>query len=740
MGAGELLLVAAGGFGFLAMAAIYLALHFKAKHATLVIKQKSTSELIANLAEGVYRSSLEGKQLSANQALVALNGYDSEDELLTAVDNIATEWYVEPGRREEFSRQLKEEDQITDFVSEIYRHKTRERIWISENARLVRHVRTGEPLYYEGTVREITNSVTKAKSDELLQNLTDKLPHGLFRLVRHSDRTFSCPYVSARFREMTNLSEENEFDALVFANRVHPEDRVQYTQALRKSRLELVDWQCEFRFQWPNGEYHWYHLQAAPERCSNGDTVWHGYVSNIDERRSVEAKVHKLAYFDQLTNLPNRTHFVNIAREQLKLSQQLNSFCAVGFIDLDNFKLLNDTHGHSFGDRLLQAVAVRLSNASEGVNIVSRFGGDEFVVMMTNLGSDYEEANARVKKISQQILNATGGDFKIDGIDCQVTMSLGIALCDPTLNLRMGDLLKSADVAMYEVKKSGRNNALIHDQSMLKQVADRYKLQRDIQDGVEEGQFDIVLQPQFDSIGRLLCAETLVRWDHPEHGRIMPSDFIELAEQTGQICKINEWVLERSVEKITEWQCNPALRDISLSVNISPQQMLDQRFVCWIRELVERYDIPHHSLMLELTEHAMARDPDTVEENMRELQKYGIRFSLDDFGTGYSSIARLRQLPFDELKIDGSFVADIGQQEATLSVVAAILDMAKAMGLRTVAEHVSAQNQVDVLSTLGCDMYQGYLFSRPLPVTDFEDLAASSSAKRQPVDLKQQAG
>ncbi len=719
----NLLILAIFAVAAMAVLALLISIRYEVKLANLTAEADGRRTLIDNLAEGVYRSSLDGKQLSANPALVAINGYDTEQELLDAIDNIATEWYVDPGRREEFSKKLHENGQITDFVSEIYRHKTRERIWISENARLVRHPRTDQPLYYEGTVRDITDEVAKNRADQLLQNLTEKLPHGLFKLVRHTDRSFSCPYVSKRFREMINLPDDVEFDARVFADRVHPEDLKAYEQALKLSYATGVDWQCEFRFKWPNGEYHWCSIQASPEKLENGETVWHGYLSNVDSRKAAEEKVHKLAYYDQLTGLPNRTHFVDFAKKQLAKATKAGSYCAIGFIDVDNFKLLNDSHGHSFGDKLLQEVADRLRSTQPHNGFASRFGGDEFVIMFTDLGSDYDEAKAVLERSSKFLLTKIFGDFTIDNIDCSVTMSLGFSLCDPSLELRIGDLLKSADVAMYEVKRSGRNNAVILDRDLLQKVASKHKLQRDIQAALDCDQFAIELQPKFDASGVMMGAETLVRWYHPEHGRIMPSDFIELAEQTGQVNKINDWVLQRSIEMMAKWQSLPGLRDICVSVNISPRQMLDVRFIAWLKETISQHKLPTHCLILELTEHAMARDPDTVEKHMRELQEIGVRFSLDDFGTGYSSMARLRQLPFDELKIDGSFVADIGDHKASLELVSAILSMAGALGLKTVAEHVTSMEQFKLLSELGCDLYQGYLFSRPLPVSDFEEIA-----------------
>ena len=684
---------------------------------------KNSEELLNNLEEGVYRSSMDGKQLSANPALVKLNGYQTEQQLLDAVGDIAVEWYVDPKRREEFSKQLRENGKITDFVSEIYRHNTRERIWISENARLVYNSRTGKPSHYEGTVRNITDVVAREEADHLLSNLTEKLPTGLFQLVRHADRTFSCPYVSAKFRELCGVPEDEEFQAQAFVDQIYQDDVEGYHESLRFSRSKMVDWDHEFRIQNANGEVEWYKIQATPEAGEDGSIVWHGHLDNVTERKNVEAQVNQLAYFDPLTGLSNRTHFLDELRQFLAAEQQSPSFAAMCFIDLDNFKLLNDSHGHGFGDKLLQSVAARLRTHIQPGDLLGRFGGDEFVLILKQLGSDEEQAQGKAGQITQKLLDEIERGFLIDGTECPMTMSLGVAMFARSPEVSISDLMKSADIAMYEAKRSGRNNMMFFDVDAQKSVADTYRLQRDIQIGLKENQFELELQPQIDRTGKIVCAETLSRWNHPKRGRIMPQQFISAAEQTGQIGHLNDWVLKQSVKLLSKWKDDPSLKNLKLSINISPVQMLDNGFVGDIEQLISDYEINPDRLMIELTEHVMARDPKCVSERMNQLRQLGICFSLDDFGTGYSSISQLRQFPFDELKIDGSFVADLTKKQETRSLVKAILNMADALGLKTVAEHVSTHEELDLLMELGCDLFQGYLFSRSLPIKDFEVFA-----------------
>ncbi|MEL7429312.1 MAG: EAL domain-containing protein [Pseudomonadota bacterium] len=722
------LLVLSTVVAFLAMT--FCVLLFRERTIRAAQKAHNAEQLIENLAVGVYRSSIDGKQLSANAALVALNGYTSEAELLAGVGDIAREWYVDPSRRRDFKCLLERDGMVSDFVSEIYRHKTRERIWISETARLVKHHRTGKPLYYEGTVREVTSEVIQQRSDVLLKNLTEKLPHALFRIIRHSDGTHSCPFASARFLEMLGLPEGSELDPAVFVRRIHKSDIGDYIRAYERARTDMAQWKAEFRLYRTDGTFEWCKISANPEHAPDGELLWHGYLSIITDRKQTEDKIYKLAYFDPLTGLSNRSCFMQDAAKVLERADRNKSIAALGFIDLDNFKHLNDTHGHGFGDALLIAAAERLKEALPKKHLLSRFGGDEFVILLPSLGKDQRSAQQKVERISEKLLKEIQHGFIINGIDCPMTMSLGISMYDPEKGMPISDLLKSADVAMYEAKKSGRNNVVIHDIGMLKEVAERYKLQRDIQIAIRDGQMEIELQPQVSANGQVRYAETLVRWNHPVHGRIMPQDFIGLAEQTGQIGRLNDWVLKRSIEMLADWKKSPALKPISLSVNISPRQMIDPAFADSVLRLLEELDVPGEQLVLELTEHAMARNPDAVERHMRILQTKGIRFSLDDFGTGYSSISQLRQFPFDELKVDGSFVADVANDKDALNIVTAIINMARALGLQTVAEHVSTYEQFETLSGLGCDIFQGYLFSRPLKVADFETLISARAPEK----------
>ncbi|MGI9352287.1 MAG: sensor domain-containing protein [Rhizobiaceae bacterium] len=722
--------------GVLCVVALVLALacYYRANYKSAVHSLKNSEQLINNLQEGVYRSSLDGRQLSANPALVKINGYDTESELLKAVEDIAVEWYVDPNRRDEFSRILFENGQVTDFVSEIYRHKTRERIWISENANLIWHPRTGKPLHFEGTVRDISDTIARNKSEVLLKNLTDQLPTGLFQLVRSPDRRFTCPYVSKRFRELEDLAEDEEFHADIFVRKIHSDDLNGYLKSLKDSRKYKVAWDHEFRMQTPRGTMEWCRIQANPEFKEDGTVIWYGQLTNINEHRIAQERVNRLAYYDSLTGLPNRTNFVTQLKNRLQNKFVKDSYSAVCFIDLDNFKFLNDSHGHNFGDRLLTGIAERLLENLNGSAILSRFGGDEFVLLLNDLGADQALANQNAEKVTNRLLEAIRRGFVIDGKDCSTSISMGIVIFRVTGSVDAEELLKSADIAMYEAKKRGRDGFVLYDSDTLKTVTENYGLQRDIQVAVKQNQFLLELQPQVDNNGRIKSAEVLARWNHPERGRIMPGQFIALAEQTGQIYHLNEWVLEQTAKIISQWQEDPQLKDVRLSVNISPRQMLDSGFISRTGELLAKYRIKPGHLVIELTEHVMARNPDLVEKSMKRLKNAGIEFSLDDFGTGYSSISQLRQFPFDELKIDGSFVADIGNQEEVRTLVKAILNMADALGLKTVAEHVTSTDQLELLKSLNCDLYQGYLFSPALSVTDFEHLVQVHSPKTSVVD------
>lgn len=721
--------LSASAFLSLALSAILVTwmLRYRRLFTGTMARGQRYKETIENLAEGFYRSSIEGKQLRANAALVRLNGYDNEEELLAAVNNIACEWYVDPNRREEFKQALERDGFVTNFVSEIYRHKTRERIWISENARIVYDTDTGEPAYYEGSVREITAEIEVGREREKLEKLSRNLPGGLFQFVLNSDGSYNVAYASDGFGRLLGLSGHyGQITPQKYTPNIHKDDRAQYLTRLQSSAVKLTHWNCEFRYFPEPGKMIWLNVSATPERQKCGAIVWHGHLSDITERKQAERRIEKMAYVDALTQLPNRRMFTDRLGRAIGDSRRESQHGAVLFIDLDNFKALNDTHGHDVGDELLRQVAARLSDSVRAADLVSRFGGDEFVILLERLGDDHEDALARASGAANKILREFVAPFDLSGVLHSTTPSIGVAVFDDSAE-PADDILKSADLAMYEAKKSGRNGYVLFDPAGLKRVSESFELQRELSSAIAQGQLQLYYQPQIDAGRRIVGAEALVRWDHPRLGLLTPGAFVPMAEKTGLIALINEWVLDQAIQTLERWRDDPHLNRQRLSVNLSVQQFRSPNFATDFCTRIAESGVDGGLLTLELTEHVMAYNPKQVAGRMAELKDAGIQMSLDDFGTGYSSLSQLNQFPFDEVKIDGAFISRLDERTANRTLVEAILGLAGAFGLRTVAEHVSSEAQLAFLRQRGCNLFQGYFFYEPLEEAQFRARVAEQT-------------
>lgn len=688
-------------------------LRYRRLYSALRNEQHSTLELIDNLSEGIYRSSLDGQMLSANPALVRLNGYESEAELLSAVRDIGAEWYVDPKRRDEFRTALEREGKVEDFVSEIYRHKTRERIWISECARIVRSKETGEPLCYEGSVREITETIQRLKLEEQFQKLTSQLPGGLFQMVRHQDGRYANLYLSSGFRRIFGVPEQLLLDnGRVFIRQIHNADRRAYLQALRDSAERLQPLDIEFRVRTAKGAEKWLRSIAKPE-VSNGEITWHGYVADISLRKRQQIEIEELAYFDPLTELPNRRMLVDRLTQALAACARRGDRGALLFIDLDNFKTLNDTHGHDVGDAFLVQVAARLKESLRRNDIVARIGGDEFVVIAEELGRDQATAVSRGITIANQILGAFRNGFEFGDLRHKGSASIGVVVFDG-VETRVDEILKQADVAMYQAKTAGRDGVALFDAQTMDRDAQRQRMLSDLTTAIAEETLDLLYQPQFDRAGNICGAEALCRWNHTEHGLMLPARFIPLAEQNGLADGLGRLVLGRGIDQLAAWQKVRVINHLRLAINVSAPWFGSPDFAPFLVARIADSGADPAGLTLELTEHVMAEDHKVVLRRMRELSGLGMRLSLHNFGAGYSSLAYLKRLPFDEVKIDGGFVADIERADRDRAVIRMMLSTAKKLRLRTVAENVENPQQEETLRSFGCDVFQGFLYSPAL--------------------------
>ncbi|MBW7901881.1 MAG: EAL domain-containing protein [Rhodocyclaceae bacterium] len=472
-------------------------------------------------------------------------------------------------------------------------------------------------------------------------------------------------------------------------------------------------WQGEVWNRRKRGEVYpeWLTISAVTDE-SGRTTHYVGAFSDISERKEAEMQIRNLAFYDPLTGLPNRRLLLDRLRQALAAGQRQRTHGALLYLDLDHFKMLNDTRGHDAGDDLLMQVAGRLREVVREEDTVSRIGGDEFIVMLEGLDAAAASAAARAENVAEKIRTALTRPFPLRDGDYTLSSSIGVSLFLGR-ETDVQTLLKQADMALYEAKEAGRNTIRFFSQAMQDTIDERARILAGLRRALERDEFELYLQPQFDASGQQLGAEGLLRWHHPERGLVMPGDFIPIAEESGLIVPIGRWVIERACDLLVAWrETHP---EQCLSVNVSALQFHQPDFVDSVAQALARSGADSWRLCLELTESALLGDEETAAERMRQLKDMGVMISLDDFGTGYSSLSCLKRLPIDEVKIDRSFVSDIVSDTQDAAIVHAIVAMCRSLGLTVVAEGVETTTQRDYLLGCGCDMLQGYLLGRPKP-------------------------
>jgi diguanylate cyclase (GGDEF)-like protein/PAS domain S-box-containing protein len=440
-----------------------------------------------------------------------------------------------------------------------------------------------------------------------------------------------------------------------------------------------------------------------------------GFIRDITQRKAAEADIEHLAFYDPLTQLPNRRLLLERLQQALATRTRSRRQGAILFIDLDEFKSLNDNQGHDVGDMLLQQVARRLLACVREVDTVARLGGDEFVVVLEELNGNPRQAAIQAEIIGEKFLVALAQPYILAGHEHHSTAAIGVTLFSDHRET-VDDLLKRADLAVYQAKAAGRNKLRFFDQEMQAAVSARAALEADLSSGVREGQFVIHYQPQVDGEGRMVGAEALVRWQHPRRGLIDPAEFIPLAEETGLIQPLGQWVLESVCAQLSEWSARPDTAHLNLSMNVSACEFRHPEFLPRVLSVIDRSGVDPHRLMFEFTESLLLDDLQGTVAKMTALKARGGGFSLDDFGTGYSSLAYLKHLPLDQLKIDRSFVRDILTDSNDAAIARTIMALGQSLGLAVIAEGVETVGQRDFLAGQGCHAFQGYLFGRPGPV------------------------
>jgi len=492
-----------------------------------------------------------------------------------------------------------------------------------------------------------------------------------------------------------------------------PSDLQDIVELLRQKQV----FRGEIKQRKKNGETFW-GLMSASVFEYEGTSCVLSVTQDISDVKAAQDEIRDLSFYDPLTRLPNRRLLLNRLRRSPIATARNRHRRALLFVDLDNFKSLNDTLGHQTGDLLLQEAALRLGSCVRDSDTVARCGGDEFAVMLENLSEVVEEATAQAQIVGEKILAICGLPYLLIGHECHCPSSVGITVFGDELESAK-DALQRAEIAMFEAKKAGRNTLRFFAPALQAAVSARATMEEDLREAIKTNQFVLYYQPQVER-GRLIGAEALLRWKHPRHGLLAPGEFIPLAEESGLILPLGDWVLEAACAQLASWAVRKEASAIALAVNISARQFRQPNFVERVLAALARTGANPLTLKLELTESMLLDNVDDVIAKMTALKSHGMRLSLDDFGTGYSSLAYLKRLPLDELKIDLSFVRDILADAASGAIAQAILTLGKAMGLRVIAEGVETEEQRDFLIRMGCNSFQGFLFSRPLPLKEFQ--------------------
>lgn len=512
-----------------------------------------------------------------------------------------------------------------------------------------------------------------------------------------------------------------------FKDIIHPDDLKSVLNEIHiYSEQNVPHFEQEYRIRNQAGEYRWFHgVIVVIRHADNTIANYHGYMQDITERKLAEAEVSRLAYYDVLTDLPNRRLFLDRLEQELSLCRRIKQFSAVFFLDLDRFKSINDTLGHSTGDALLNLVAERLKANIRTEDTVARIGGDEFLVLLTQLGASSRAANKAAYEVSQKLQAALNKPFCVNDQDIKISPSIGICLFSS--QEESGEaIIKYADTAMYQVKQNGRNSSCFYKESMGNIANQRIRLEKDLAKAIQRNEFSLHFQPQTDAQGKVFAAECLIRWQHPKRGMVSPAEFIPVAEETNLIVDIGDWVLQTACSELQHWKASNLTHLDYLAVNVSPKQFHKTNFVDKVIALIQKTGINAKQLVLEITEGLLITDINDAVIKIKSLKSYGIRFAIDDFGTGYSSLAYLHRLPLDILKIDRSFVYDIAENNAHAPIVNNIISMAQNLNLHVVAEGVEQEHELQYLISKECTKFQGYYFFKPMPENEFRTLIFDS--------------
>ncbi len=669
-------------------------------------------DLFENANDLIYTHDLRGNFTSLNQAGERITGY-TRDEALTM--NIAQVVAPESlaNAREMTAKKLAADSSTTYEIDVIA--KDGRRVALELSTRLIQ--KKGLPIGVQGIGRDITERRRTEEALRVSEELYRNLGEGISHQVWTSDPNGQFDYVNNRMLEYFQKSG----DAILgsgWHDVVHPDDLLTCIRRWQHSLLTGEFFEVEFRLRRHDGEYRWHKARANAGYDADGKiTKWFGTNTDIDSQKQTEEKLNFYARHDTLTSLPNRAEFMRHLKAAIERGNANESVrFAVLFLDLDRFKVINDSLGHVVGDKLLKAIAERLFAQVRPGDVVARLGGDEFTILLNRTGVHQDVIN-----VAERVQRELAKPFQIDGYEVFTSASIGIIVSDEIMR-EPEDFLRDADSAMYRAKESGKARYEVFDSEMHVRNMNQLRIETDLRHAVDRGELEALYQPIVDLFDGTICEfEALIRWRHPEHGLILPDEFVGAAEETGLIVPIGTWMLGEACRQVSKWQ-DRSTRPLSVSVNLSAKQLMHPSLMEHIRQLLDETGLEPGQLKLEVTESTVMEHSERSLNVLEELSSLGISLSTDDFGTGYSSLSYLQRFPFDRLKIDRSFIDKMNKDEKSAAIVKTILMLGENLGIDVVAEGIETEEQLERLRILGCRLGQGYLFSKPVTATDARKL------------------
>ena len=665
-------------------------------------------------AVGIAHVGLDGRWLRVNHKLCVITGY-SEEELLT--HNRPSITYPDDIPNELDSMQQLLAGDVPSSTKEIrYARKDGLPLWVNLTWSLTR-TSTGEPDYFIEVIEDITERKEATERLRLFARIFDTINEG----VAVTDASNNIMLVNPAFSTITGYSATEAIGKNPRILHSGLMDKMFYDK-MWQSIKKTGRWQGEITDRRKNGETYVEWLSISTMKDERGEFSHHiAVVSDISERKAAEERMVYIAQHDFLTGLPNRMMLHDRLTQAIAHAEREQRKVAVMFLDLDRFKAINDTLGHLVGDKLLQLVAGRISSVARTSDTVSRLGGDEFAIMLP-----YIENTDDIAMIALKLLASIAGPYVVDGNEIEVTTSIGISVF-PEDGIDSESLIAHADAAMYQAKGNGRNNYQFFTREMNRRTLERILIKNKLSHALERNELFLLYQPQVDlQSGLIIGAEALVRWDNPQYGKVLPAQFIPIAEENGLIPPIGEWVLREACRQNQEWR-KLGLTKITMAVNLSSVQFRQKNLGEIIKAILHESGLAPSGLELEITEGVVMQDAEAAILLLEDMKAMGLKLSVDDFGTGYSSLSYLKRFPIDKFKIDQSFVCDLTTDTDDAVIVSTIISMAHSLKLKVIAEGVETAEQLAFLKQQGCDEIQGYYFSQPVSAEEFTKLLSSGS-------------